>query len=146
LSLDESFLAGADSSLRRSITGRPGGFLAMLVARSFARGVGRNGRAMSSIVEASPRATIAQNIVAFNKIAHAHDDSALAAATQAVKIDVNNLQPELEGLQGYLSAGPVAGTAAFVKDPSAWQNMAVGEYVSTEAGRADTWPFLVGGM
>ena len=118
----------------------------MLVARSFARGVGRNGRAMSSIVEASPRATIAQNIVAFNKIAHAHDDSALAAATQAVKIDVNNLQPELEGLQGYLTAGPVAGTAAFVKDPSAWQNMAVGEYVSTEAGRADTWPFLVGGM
>ena len=117
-----------------------------MLARSFSRIGARNARSMSSIVAGSPRATIAQNIVAFNKISHAHDDAALTAATQAVKIDINNLQPELQGLEGYLAAGPAAGSAAFVKDPSAWQNMAFGEYVTTEAGRADTWPFLVGGV
>ena len=117
-----------------------------MLARFSRIGAPQNARAMCSIVAASPRATIAQNIVAFNKISHAHDDAALTAATQAVKIDINNLQPELQGLEGYLTAGSTAGSAAFVKDPSAWQNMAFGEYVTTEAGRADTWPFLVGGV
>ena len=103
-------------------------------------------RTFSSVVAEGPRMTIAKNIIAFNKIASAKDDAALSAAsTTAVSINVAEQQPELKGLEGYLSSGPAAG-AAFVKDPTAWQNMELSAFVSTESARADTWPFLVGGL
>ena len=91
--------------------------------------------------------TIAKNMLAFHKISAATSDAELSAAASAsVKIDVAALQPELAGLEGYLTAGPAAGTAAFAKDPTAWQNMEFSAFVTTEAARADTWPFLVGGL
>jgi hypothetical protein len=91
--------------------------------------------------------TIAKNLLSFYKISAAKSEAELsAAASESTKIDVAALQPELAGFEGYLTAGPVAGSGAFVKDPTAWQNMELSAFVTTEAGRADTWPFLVGGL
>ena len=102
-------------------------------------------RQMLSIVGESPRITIAKNILSLSLISRATDESSLAeAAKSSMTINAAALQPELKGLEGYLAAAPAAGTA-FVKDPTAWQNMELSAMVQTEAGRADTWPFLVGG-
>ena len=104
-------------------------------------------RSFGAVVAEGPRMTIAKNMLAFHRISAAKSEAELtAASSESVKIDVAALQPELAGMEGYLTAGPVAGTAAFVKDPTAWQNMEFSAFVTTEAGRADTWPFLVGGL
>ena len=95
---------------------------------------------------AGPRETIAANILKFQGIAAAADDAALDAIVKSSpKVDASNLPPQLIALDRYLNQ-PVAGSAKFVKDPSAWQNMSFSDYIQAEIGREMTWPFVVGAV
>ena len=53
---------------------------------------------------------------------------------------------ELQALERYSASTPSAASDKFEKDPTAWHNMPYSNFVMTEAGREETWPFLVGGV
>lgn len=80
----------------------------------------------------------------------AGDEAALSAVVSRPPVlDLSALPADLEacGIREYLTSEvPVASAAGFVKDPTAWQNMDLASYVQTEAGRDNTWPFLVGAL
>lgn len=101
--------------------------------------------AISRSFSASPRETIASNILKFQAISGASTDAALETAVKsAYKIDVSNLPAELQSLERYLAQAPAAGFAKFQKDPTAWQNLSIGAFIQEEVQREDTWPFVVG--
>ena len=118
----------------------------MIASRKISAVVGR--RAFSTAEQ--PRITIAKNILVMHELAAAKTTAELEAAIKNTpKVDLDLLRPELAGLRGYLADAKFsksAAGAAFTPDKTAWQNLPFADYVAAEAGRADTWPFLAGGM
>jgi hypothetical protein len=106
-----------------------------------------NVRSFSSVVAETPRMTIAKNIMRFKEISQANSEASLAAASKVnPEINLGALPAELDGLQGYLSSAAASSTQKFVKDPNVWQNLPLASYITTEASRDNTWPFVVGGL
>jgi hypothetical protein len=81
----------------------------------------------------------------FQAISKATNEAELTAA-KAMSVSASAIPAELSevGADIYLKAPATASSASFQKDPSAWQNMEYGAYVSQEMGRDVTWPFIVG--
>lgn len=77
-----------------------------------------------------------------------------AVATSPRQVIISNLQKlrtvtgaeELQALERYAAGTPSAASDKFEKDPTAWHNMPYTNYIMVEAGREETWPFLVGGV
>jgi hypothetical protein len=115
----------------------------MIAARKISAVAGR--RAFSSVE--APRLTIAKNVLICDELAGAKTSTELEAALKVShQINTLALPTPLLGLGAYIAGTTKeAAVAGFVADKAAWQNMAVADYVQTEAVRADTWPFLVGG-
>lgn len=96
-------------------------------------------------MSASPRMTIAQNILGMSEVIKATDEAALTAAKAAKTIDAKKLPAALAGHEAYLAtAATSSATGASVVDQSAWQNLKGMDFVVAEASRESTWPFLVG--
>jgi len=94
----------------------------------------------------SPKMTIAQNVLVLENIVKAKTEAELDAAVKNVaQIDENNLPTILEPLKNsYFALDKVTVAEPFVPNPNAWQNKPFWEFAREEAGRAETWPFLVG--
>ena len=99
-------------------------------------------RTMSS----SPRLTVVQSAIRFGRVAAAKNETELAAAKAfSPQIDPHNLQGDVAGLQGYISAGGTATQAPYVPDPNAWQNLPFLQFVKREYSRPiNFWILIVG--
>jgi len=104
-----------------------------MFARSLRSSSMRVVRSMSGLAETSPAAAIAKNAAVLQSMSAASDEAGLEAA--------KNVTVEAAPVAAATAAG-----AAFQADPTAWQNMAMGDYIATEAGRSDFYPFLIGGL
>lgn len=95
----------------------------------------------------SPRVAIAKSMLLYEAVAKATSEAELLAVTKMTpKVDITSLPPSIAHLKEYLSVSPAASSKGYVKDPNAWQNMEISSYIATEAGRGETWPFLVGAV
>ena len=83
----------------------------------------------SSAVSVSPRQVIIDNLNKLGKLS-----------------GVTHTEEELKALHRYVASTPTGSSDKFVKDPKAWQNMPASQFIMTESGREETWPFLVGGV
>jgi len=90
-------------------------------------------RKMSSVVAEAPSYTISKNVSTLQAMGAATSNADLAAAKSAVHAPA-------------ASAAAAASSTGFTADATAWQNMAMGDYVAAESGRSDFWPFVVSGL
>ena len=94
----------------------------------------------------STKVTIARNILLMKEISQAKDEEALTkiVAAGAPSVDTANPPAELASFGPYFALSNVSASEKFKPDPTAWQNMALGDMAAAEASRAETWPFIVG--
>ena len=91
------------------------------------------GRRMSGVATTTPGSVIATNVAIMEAMSKATDAAGLDAAKGASAAAAE--------------AGAATATAeAYKPDPTAWQNMATGDFVAAEAGRSDFMPFIIGGV
>ena len=103
-------------------------------------------RGFSSLSSESPRVAIAKDMLKFEAIAKSTSDAELAAASKlAPSIDTAALPSSISHLKGFLSQASNS-SSTFVKDPNAWQNLSFGAFAAKEAGRKETYPFLIGAV
>eukprot|EP00607_Mallomonas_marina_P004662 CAMPEP_0182428504 /NCGR_PEP_ID=MMETSP1167-20130531/23069_1 /TAXON_ID=2988 /ORGANISM="Mallomonas Sp, Strain CCMP3275" /LENGTH=142 /DNA_ID=CAMNT_0024611443 /DNA_START=140 /DNA_END=568 /DNA_ORIENTATION=- len=99
----------------------------------------------SAAVDVHPRVTIGKNLILFQHIAAAKDEATLAGLSKtSPDLDLANIPSELSYIKTYLTSATADTVAGYKGDPKAWQNLPFEEFVVVEAGRAETWPFLVG--
>ena len=103
-------------------------------------------RCFSSLSSESPRVAIAKNMLKYEAIAKATSEAELAAASKlSPSIDTAALPSSIGHLKGFLSQTS-SSSSTFVKDPSAWQNLSFGAFAVKEAGRKETYPFIIGAV
>ena len=102
-------------------------------------------RRLFSAATKAPRETIVESMYILDGIANAKDEAGIASALKHT-VDVNNLPEDLKEFKSYVSSAAAATSTPFVVDPTAWQNLPFAEFVVQESGRAETWPFLIGGL
>jgi hypothetical protein len=105
-----------------------------MLSRTVRAGAVGFGRRMSSVTATGPAAQIATNVAVLEAMSGATDEAGLSAAKSATA-----------AAAGASSTGAAA-AEAYKPDPTAWQNMAMGDYVAAEAGRSDFMPFVIGGV
>jgi hypothetical protein len=101
-------------------------------------------RKFSTGVE-NPRVKIVQSVLKLQAIRAAANEKDLTSAVNGTyKIDINNLQPEIAAFKEYLSTSPAV--EKFIPNAQYWHNKPFMEMVTIESQRAETWPFIVGGL
>lgn len=88
------------------------------------------------------RAVIANNYVVLEQMQNATDEAGLAAAA-AAKVNMSALPAGLAPMESFLATPVAASATGFQPDPKGWQYMGTAEYVSEEATRDDTFPFML---
>ena len=89
---------------------------------------------MSSVATSSPAAQIATNSAILNAMGAATNEAELTAARSATAAETGS------------APAAAAVSEGFKADGSAWQNMGMGDFVATEAGRDNFMPFVIGGV
>jgi len=100
------------------------------IGRRVAAGSARHFSAMATT---SPTQQIANNVAILEAMASAENEAALTAAKGVTA-------------EAVATAGGAAGSAPYKQDPTAWQNMAFGDFVLKETTRQDFMPFVIGGV
>lgn len=92
----------------------------------------------------APRETVARNMLLYRAVRESKSIAELEALAKGPLPKLDAASVEALGLETYVNRSVASNSTKFVKDGSAWQNLAGnGKYVA-EASRAETWPFLFG--
>lgn len=98
----------------------------------------------TGLVKETPREAVAKNILLYQAVRQAESAEELKDILNTPLPALDAATVEALGLKGFIHRSFAGASTKFVKDPTAWQNMALGDLIATESTRAETWPFFVG--
>jgi hypothetical protein len=98
----------------------------------------------TALTKETARESVAKNILLYQAVRQAESAEELKAILNTPLPALDAATVEAFGLKSYINRSFSGSTTKFVKDPTAWQNLPVGELIVAEASRAETWPFFLG--